>query len=70
MGHWNYRVVLHKKDHTFEIHEAYYEDGEKEPHMISTNGMSPHGETFDELKSDLEKMVNALDKPILIYEDF
>jgi hypothetical protein len=66
MGHWNYRVTI--KDGCYGIHEAYYEDGK--PHSITQNEMSPHGDTLDELKDDLQKFLEALDKPILHYKDF
>jgi hypothetical protein len=52
----------------FAIHETYYE-GDK-PTAITTDAMKPYGETLEELKSDLEKMVVALDKPVLEWEDF
>jgi len=68
MSYWNYRVV--KKEDYFGIHEAYYEDGEEKPNFVSMEEMSPHGETLDELKKDLQMFAEALDKPILHYKDF
>ena len=32
---------------------------------VSENGISPHGETKDELRNDLIKMSDALDKEVL-----
>ena len=66
MSYWNYRVV--EKDGFYGIHEAYYDDDK--PTSITQNEMSPHGETLDELKDDVKKHLEALDKPILHYEDF
>ena len=68
MSHWNFRIV--ENDGLYGIHEAYYEDGVEKPHSISKESMSPFGETFEELKEDVEKFVVALDKPILHYKDF
>ena len=68
MSHWNYRVV--EKDGYYGIHEAYYDDGIEKPHSISSEEMSPHGGTLDELKDDAKKYLEALDKPILHYKDF
>jgi hypothetical protein len=52
---------------TFGIHEVYYTDGE--PSMVTVDAMDPHGETFEELKQDLEWYQRALEKPVLNYED-
>lgn len=74
---WNYRIVKKQvwlgkslgEEVQFAIHETYYDDNDK-PTAITTGPMKPYGETLEELKSDLEKMVAALDKPVLIWEDF
>jgi hypothetical protein len=68
MSHWNYRVV--EKDGYYGIHEAYYDDKKDKPHSITKNEVSPFGETLDELKSSLQMVSEALDKPVLHYEDF
>jgi hypothetical protein len=71
--HWNYRVVRKIREHngtkwiTFGIHEVYYRDGE--PAMVTVDPVDPHGETFEELKEDLEWHNRALEKPVLKYED-
>ena len=77
MSSWNYRVVRKNvymgktiaPEVQFGIHETYY-NGKDEPTAITTDHMSPYGGTLDELKSDLEKMVVALEKPVLNWEDF
>jgi len=77
MRHWDYRVVRKNvymgktisPEVQYAIYETYYND-EGEPTMITTDYMSPYGETPEELKSDLEKMVAALDKPVLNWGDF
>lgn len=70
---WNYRV-LHRRDDAphvgqvdaFEIIEAYYRDG-----VISlwSEAMRPLGHTPEELRSDLEFMLRALDAPVLTEAD-
>ena len=67
-SYWNYRVV--EKDGYFGIHEAFYNGKDKKPDSITQNEMSPHGETFEELKEDFQMFAKALDKPTLHYEDF
>ena len=61
---WNYRVMKHtiaapsNSNDWFGIHEVYYdEDGAIT--MYSSDPMSPMGETEEELKSDIDKMMDA-----------
>lgn len=67
-SYWNYRVV--EKDGYYGMHEAFYDEKDKKPHSITQNEMSPHGDTLNELKDDLQKFLEALEKPILHYKDF
>jgi len=68
---WNYRIFRHteKDGYTwYAIHECYYDDdGNVEGY---TQGPDyPQGETVEELKTDLEYMLNdAFSQPILDYE--
>lgn len=74
MSHWNYRVVRKAYppaadgaiEHVLGIHEVYYNDS-GEPQMVTEERMGPHGETLDELRTDLTWMIQALDKPVLEY---
>jgi hypothetical protein len=69
---WNYRVVKHKDksdEEWYGIHEVYYDKKDK-PDMISEDPIDARGMTLDELKSDLEMMLRAFDKPVVVYEDF
>ena len=50
------------------IHEVYYYKGE--PSLYTENPVAPFGESVDEIKKDLEKMILSLDKPILTEKDF
>jgi hypothetical protein len=79
---WNYRVVLHtyqnglgEIEELLEIHEAHYEgpDGEPDPthpHAITTDGATVRGETIEELRASLHRMLECLEKPIIDYRDF
>ena len=70
---WNYRVVKKQYPNTkevyYEIHEAYYENNKKPrkntPRCITARPCSPYGETIEELKWSLEKMLEAINSPIL-----
>lgn len=65
MSNWNYRVVKSKdgEDDYYQIHSTYYYEG-------NINGMSVNpsvagGYNLDELRIDLKRMLEALDKPII-----
>tara|TARA_R110002074_G_scaffold308931_1_gene479681 strand:- start:72 stop:281 length:210 start_codon:yes stop_codon:yes gene_type:complete len=67
---WNHRVMKHKdgEDDFFQIHEVYYtEDGEVDGYTL--NGASAGGNTLDELRSELQRMLDSLDKEVLTYEE-
>lgn len=74
MSHWNYRV--HKKifrypsgepEEYYSIHEAYYND-EGKLDGWTEKSISPGGSTLEELKNDLEMMLEALNKEIIDWE--
>jgi hypothetical protein len=77
---WNYRVVEKEVkyeptvgkvviDTYYQIHEVYYdEDGSIT--MYSKDAITPFGEdSVDSLQSDLYKMQEAFNKPILLEKD-
>ena len=67
---WNHRVMKHKDgdDDFFQIHEVYYkENGEVDGY--TANGTSAGGNSLQELRADLERMLKSLDKEVLIYEE-
>lgn len=69
MDKWNYRVVRQTGEGMgvmYGIHEAYY-DGEKIV-GVSEFPTEVWGESPEELKADLERMMLALDKPIIDIE--
>jgi len=66
---WNYRVIEKKEGDTtvFAIHEVYYsENGDS----VTVNNVAPYGDTLEELRGDLRHMVEALNKPVMKYEEF
>lgn len=67
---WNHRVIKQTKgDEVFySIHEVHYTDGK--PDMVTENPTPAFGETVDELRETLERMLASLDKDVLNYEDF
>jgi hypothetical protein len=73
MENWNYRVLEFTDDngeHYYQIHEVYY-DNEGHPNSYTENPaivFSPDG--IDGLISVLDKMKDALEKPIMDKIDF
>jgi len=64
---WNYRVMRHKSAQGqvwFGIHEAYYND-EGEVTAWTDEPSQPCGETMEELKNDLGRMLRATDYPVI-----
>jgi len=75
MGHWNHRVMRHNagtEDEYFAIHEVYYDlkddDGKKET-VWTKDPVRVSGETVEELRETLERMLRALDTPVMEYND-
>ena len=67
---WNYRIIKEvvpgfgeELVDAYGVHEVYY-DAEGKPTMCS-EAIQPYGETLDELKVDLERMMEAFEKPVL-----
>jgi hypothetical protein len=65
MSTWNYRVV--KKNGHLGIHEAYYDDSGN-VHSLSAEPVSPVYEDLNQLKTNLELMVEALGKGVIDFE--
>ena len=68
---WNHRVMKHEKadgdDDWYQIHEVYY-DSKREPGSWTKEGIAPGGNTLEELRDELIKMLEATEKEILNYE--
>lgn len=61
MTTWNYRVAKNEDGELF-IVEVYYDDNDV-PQFWS-GSQKPYGEDIGSLRTDLEYMLEALDKPI------
>jgi hypothetical protein len=68
--HWNHRVVrrVYKYEIEYSIHEAYYGLNKDDKPSITTESIAPYGESMAELRETLQRMLKALDKPVLDYE--
>ena len=64
---WNYRVIKSGQDTDtfFSIQEVYYGEGEEDKNYSHTLDCTPNGNSIDEVKTQLERMLKSLDKPIL-----
>jgi hypothetical protein len=72
---WNHRVVKYKTRNLFgdpdvgyAIHEVFY-DNDGNVQGMTANAVSPWGDTKDELRLELLRMIEALEKPDLDYDD-
>ena len=72
---WNHRVVKYETRNLFgdpdvgyAIHEVFYDNNGNVQGMTS-NPVKPCGDTKDELRLELMRMLDALTKPDLDYDD-
>lgn len=65
---WNYRVVKHEDEHEvwYGLHEVYY-DEEHNPDGFSEKPIDPRGTTVEELRGDIDLMLQAFNRPVLDY---
>jgi hypothetical protein len=72
LSYWNYRVIRTTDEKSGEsylqIHEVYYSD-EDRIRFTSENPIAPGGEDIDELRSDLDHMMEATAAPILEWNE-
>lgn len=70
MGTWNYRILkeTQQDEEFFTIRDVYYKDDKA--YGYGDIPAYPIGDTQDELKQSVEKMLLAFEKPVLIPEDF
>lgn len=72
---WNHRVMRRICPDTgipmYQIHEVFYnKEGDGEEGLVAgwtESPVEPFGETKKELKKDLKRMLDSLDKPVLDY---
>lgn len=68
---WNHRVVKHirhvrgQERIYFQIHEVYYDD-EGEYEGRTTDAVAADGDTLEELREELQQMIWACNKEVLI----
>jgi hypothetical protein len=68
---WNYRVLRHDTEFgdVYAIHTVYYDDGE--PTACSVERViCGYYDDLRNIEGDLEKLQEALEKPVLNYDDF
>ena len=67
---WNYRIVhkVYKDEDEYAIHEVYYDD-DGAPKLVTTNPVSPWGNTYEEFIEDTAHYISALSKPIVEYDE-
>ena len=81
MGHWNHRVVRRvypahivstvelPEEVEYGVYEAYYELGDEAGAVsITTNPTDVVGESVADLRVTLQRMLRALDAPVLDYK--
>ena len=64
---WNYRILKHspQPDMTYyTVHECYYTDDGSE-NGYTENPVWAAGGTIEELRADLTRMLQALDRPVI-----
>lgn len=70
---WNYRILAHKNvdnDEVYlQIHEVYY-DQDNNPISYTENPITVGGEDINSIKWSLNKMQEAINKPILSVDNF
>ena len=66
---WNYRVLKRtsSKEEWYEIYEVYYDDS-GQPIACTESPARPFGETLEELEADLQHFAEAMEKPVLDYD--
>lgn len=55
-------------EYTYQIHEAYY-DKQGKVHAITEEEVGPSGDSIEELKRSMELYKQALDRPVLDYDN-
>jgi len=68
---WNYRILRHEIDSEehLAIHTVYYDDGKPTSCSVERTILGYY-EDQDHIEGDIEKVQEALEKPVLDYDDF
>lgn len=70
-SHWNHRIMRRQFKgfpSRVAIYEVFY-DAKKEPVTWTADPVYPSGETMEELRAVLQSMMDALDRPVLNWEE-
>ena len=71
---WNYRIIRHKEEGQEEwlaIHEVFYdEDNDNRPNSCTKNPITIVEEDLESIKTSIDYISRASDKPILEYQYF
>ena len=67
MTTWSYRTLYNEDDKMFYITEAYFDEPGGEVIGYISDGVQPVGETKEELKECLERMLECFDKPTITH---
>jgi hypothetical protein len=67
---WNYRVVMQEANgyKSLGLREIYYNEDDS-IFAMSREDEAPLGDDIEDLRGDLEIMMEALDKPVLVEKD-
>jgi hypothetical protein len=75
MSHWNNRVVrqvwypgTEREEFNYAIHETFYGIDDEHTTSITIDPTAPQGETLEELRETLQRMLRACDYPVLDYD--
>lgn len=68
---WNYRIIAAPDgdDYEYGLYEVYYNE-KGEPYAHTNDAVPIAGESIKELRHTLDKVEEALLKPVLSYENF
>ena len=74
-GGWNHRVMKRTvitpaghKETVYQIHEVYYKTKKSDTVVgFTTDGIAPCGDSLETLKKELQRMLDACEKPVLNY---
>lgn len=71
---WNHRIARRVFDRPggreeyLSVYEVYYDDDGK-PNGITSDAVAPVGETLDEIRAELARMLAATGQPVLDYDE-
>lgn len=67
---WNYRIVktTFEQGDRYAIHEVYYDESGN-PTSRTVEPCCPIGDTLEELRAEMERYLQAMNKPILTGND-